>query len=167
MPWKTTKKYRQSQRRYINRLCNYLRVCFILSRDIWRFMSCFCGCLSGGFVVLAIESFWTRLFSQYFINNNDESRDDLLFYVKGNSGSKSASGSSTTEVKLNKGSSLDVRFRSRGLSKWSDIFNQYLITFDEFNEQSDTKKNSFSIVNVQNERLYLISGKIFFVNLVS
>ncbi|XP_068672427.1 uncharacterized protein KIAA0930-like isoform X2 [Montipora foliosa] len=36
-----------------------------------------------GFIVLAIESFWTRLFSQYFVCNNDETRDDLLFYVKG------------------------------------------------------------------------------------
>ncbi|KAK3745891.1 hypothetical protein QZH41_006135 [Actinostola sp. cb2023] len=52
----------------------------------------------GGFVVLAIESFWTRLFSQYFVNNDDESRDDLLFYVKGNSGNKTTSGSSTGEV---------------------------------------------------------------------
>ena len=33
--------------------------------------------------MLAIESFWTRLFSQYFVCNNDETRDDLLFYVKG------------------------------------------------------------------------------------
>ena len=37
---------------------------------------------SDGFVVLAIESFWTRLFSHYFIQTNDETRDDLLFYVK-------------------------------------------------------------------------------------
>ncbi|XP_031559817.1 uncharacterized protein KIAA0930 homolog [Actinia tenebrosa] len=54
----------------------------------------------GGFVVLAIESFWTRLFSQYFINNNDESRDDLLFYVKGNTGSKSESSSRTAEARI-------------------------------------------------------------------
>ena len=54
--------------------------------------------LAGGFVVLAIESFWTRLFSQYFINNDDDSRDDLLFYVKGSSGSKSAGGSNNSEV---------------------------------------------------------------------
>lgn len=36
-----------------------------------------------GFIVLAIESFWTRLFSQYFVCNEDETRDDLLFYVRG------------------------------------------------------------------------------------
>ena len=33
--------------------------------------------------MLAIESFWTRLFSQYFVCNEDDTRDDLLFYVKG------------------------------------------------------------------------------------
>ncbi|KXJ12125.1 Uncharacterized protein KIAA0930 [Exaiptasia diaphana] len=54
----------------------------------------------GGFVVLAIESFWTRLFSQYFINNDDDSRDDLLFYVKGSSGGKTASGSSSAEARI-------------------------------------------------------------------
>ena len=35
--------------------------------------------------MLAIESFWTRLFSQYFVCNEDDTRDDLLFYVKGKS----------------------------------------------------------------------------------
>lgn len=34
---------------------------------------------------MAIESFWTRLFSQYFVCNEDDTRDDLLFYVKGKS----------------------------------------------------------------------------------
>ncbi|KAK2565641.1 Uncharacterized protein P5673_010783 [Acropora cervicornis] len=38
-----------------------------------------------GFIVLAIESFWTRLFSRYFVCNEDDTRDDLLFYVKGKS----------------------------------------------------------------------------------
>lgn len=41
-----------------------------------------------GFIVLAIESFWTRLFSQYFVCNDDETRDDLLFYVKGKNANK-------------------------------------------------------------------------------
>ena len=41
-----------------------------------------------GFIVLAIESFWTRLFSQYFVCNDDETRDDLLFYVKGKNTNK-------------------------------------------------------------------------------
>ena len=44
--------------------------------------------LLEGFIVLAIESFWTRLFSQYFICSDDETRDDLLFYVKGKSANK-------------------------------------------------------------------------------
>ena len=35
--------------------------------------------------MLAIESFWTRLFSRYFVCNEDDTRDDLLFYVKGKS----------------------------------------------------------------------------------
>ncbi|CAH3039990.1 unnamed protein product [Pocillopora meandrina] len=41
-----------------------------------------------GFIVLAIESFWTRLFSQYFVCSEDETRDDLLFYVRGKSSNK-------------------------------------------------------------------------------
>ena len=41
-----------------------------------------------GFIVLAIESFWTRLFSQYFVCNDDDTRDDLLFYVKGKNANK-------------------------------------------------------------------------------
>lgn len=41
-----------------------------------------------GFIVLAIESFWTRLFSQYFVCIDDDTRDDLLFYVKGKNANK-------------------------------------------------------------------------------
>ena len=51
-----------------------------------------------GFIVLAIESFWTRLFSQYFICSDDETRDDLLFYVKGKSANKDGKVTKDTEV---------------------------------------------------------------------
>ena len=56
--------------------------------------------ISDGFVVLAIESFWTRLFSHYFIQTNDETRDDLLFYVKSNNSKESGKKLSPTEVSL-------------------------------------------------------------------
>ena len=51
-----------------------------------------------GFIVLAIESFWTRLFSQYFICSDDETRDDLLFYVKGKSANKDGKVTKDAEV---------------------------------------------------------------------
>ncbi|XP_032220552.1 uncharacterized protein KIAA0930 homolog isoform X2 [Nematostella vectensis] len=54
----------------------------------------------GGFVVLAIESFWTRLFSQYFIYKHDDSRDDLLFYVKSAAPSKRGKDSSKSEAQI-------------------------------------------------------------------
>ena len=52
-----------------------------------------------GFIVLAIESFWTRLFSQYFICSDDETRDDLLFYVKGKSANRDGKVTKDAEVK--------------------------------------------------------------------
>lgn len=51
-----------------------------------------------GFIVLAIESFWTRLFSRYFICSDDETRDDLLFYVKGKSTNKDGKVTKDAEV---------------------------------------------------------------------
>ena len=56
--------------------------------------------IADGFVVLAIESFWTRLFSQYFIENHDETRDDLLFFVKGKNGPREGQNLANTEVGL-------------------------------------------------------------------
>ena len=58
----------------------------------------FCRCLTEGFIVLAIESFWTRLFSQYFVCIEDDTRDDLLFYVKGKNANKD--GKVTKEVEV-------------------------------------------------------------------
>jgi len=53
-----------------------------------------------GFIVLAIESFWTRLFSQYFVCSDDDTRDDLLFYVKGKSANKDGKVGKETESKI-------------------------------------------------------------------
>lgn len=53
-----------------------------------------------GFIVLAIESFWTRLFSQYFVCNEDDTRDDLLFYVKGKSQDHDAKVTREAESKI-------------------------------------------------------------------
>ena len=68
----------------------YLSDIVIIIVHLWFF--------SEGFIVLAIESFWTRLFSQYFVCNDDETRDDLLFYVKGKSTNKDGKVAKETEV---------------------------------------------------------------------
>lgn len=54
--------------------------------------------ITEGFIVLAIESFWTRLFSQYFVCSDDDTRDDLLFYVKGKNPNKDGKVTKETEV---------------------------------------------------------------------
>lgn len=41
----------------------------------------------SGFELVNVSDFWTKLFSQYFLDGStspDESRDDMLFYVRRN-----------------------------------------------------------------------------------